>query len=405
MLEISMSGLERAIECTASLVLQQSPTQGAWASYGHVVHAFLQRVPTMGREAALAAAPKEHQEALESIDVDAMQTLNADGFAYEVAIALDLDRMTARELGRGISRDEAYRLKRPGELVGTLDVLGTTSDAVIVIDYKSGFRDLGPVRENWQLRGYALLAATLYGKRKAVVGIIRPGALEPYFDSAELGDIDLDVVEDALTELRTRYGHMASHSEPTRLPTRQGRWCTFCPAFPFCPAKRALVTMGFHAASPMIDEESAAMALSNLELLEEATRKVRAALEEYAVAHPVPLPNGWVYGVKVTARKSIDVPKARNILEAELGPEVRAAIVAEERLSQADLKRLVMKRVRDMPKGERPAVSTEVRRILDRLEQARALEVKKVQTVTRHKPSPWAIPAETEGEAGEAAPE
>jgi hypothetical protein len=275
---------------------------------------------------------------------------------------------------------------------------------VIVVDYKSGFRDLGPVRENWQLRGYALLAARLYERPKALVGILRPGALEPYFESAELNSMDLDIVEDALGELRTTYAALKAHSDPERIPTRQGRWCTYCPAFGFCPGKRALVSQALQLApgTPVeLTDENVVATLERVEALEEVAKKVREALEEYATPRRVDLGGGWFYGVKTTTRKPINVERGLPILLAELGDEVMGAIQTSRTLTQADLKRMVTARIRDLPKGERPKVTHEVRRIMDRLAAAKALDISTSTGVARHRPPAEAIPAGTEPEAGE----
>jgi hypothetical protein len=61
------SGLERIAICEGAAVLPSVGSVSDDASRGHAIHAFLEAVPKVGRDAALAACPEDVRPFCESL--------------------------------------------------------------------------------------------------------------------------------------------------------------------------------------------------------------------------------------------------------------------------------------------------------------------------------------------------
>ena len=227
----SASGLPRAFRCHASLTLPQVRSGGtAFAHKGTAVHKFLEDVPRLGREAALAAIEDESARLLcEALDVERLPLGDGISYAAEVAYSLDLVMGTATEVGRGIGR--AY--PDDGGLHGTADLVALSSDGAtaIVLDAKTGHGWMPSAAESEQLKMLALMACRAHGASKARVAHLHlrdDGSV--WTDWAELSAEDLARFESEITDLLgvTRVG----------APAVEGGWCRYCPAFSACPADR-----------------------------------------------------------------------------------------------------------------------------------------------------------------------
>lgn len=400
----SMSKLERDVNCDGSLVFPQSPRSTAAAGHGNVVHDFLMRVPRVGRELALAqTADDRHRAALEKMSLEGLP-LDPAAYAQEVAIAYDTETDTARELCRGRGRPDYSQFGiKPSEAVCTIDVLGVTESAVVVIDYKSGFMDLGPVKDNWQLRGCALAAARLFGREEAIISIIRlkPVGDDHFVDRAPLSAMALDVVQQALCDVRTRkerFKAMFDAGKP--VPTHQGPWCTYCPSFDFCPPKMSLIRSGLTLGKAYAEDktvpffpaaltpESAPEAYRNRELLRGVLKRYDELFDEYASRHPVELGNGYVYGPRQLTQESIDVDRAGDILRRWLGDEVEDAIEVKRSLSKDAAQELLSRRFRgkkDPVTGARVKLSDVFEAFFESLREADAVRVRTTHPVMRYK--------------------
>mgnify|MGYP001565594815 FL=1 len=327
----SGSSLHRVEACGGELVLPQTrEAESAWCSYGSVVHAFLRDVSVLGVEEALAAAPEEHRDALALVSVAELPSSRPDQYASEIAFAYDWRADTAREIGRGLSRD--YSGLTADELPGTADLVGVTDDAVVVWDYKSGFAPLGPPRESPQLLFYALAAARTYRRDRAVAGFIRRLG-DPIYSRAEFDSFDLDA---AAVRVRT-----VMERAPITIPEGlvQGEHCRYCPSFGACPAKMALLRGLLHGDEmPVLSTETAPAVFARLLLAEEVLERVRATVQEYARHSPIRLPGGEVFGLVEVGRDVLYPELARPILVEAYGEEVASeAIVAEPKLTKAAL--------------------------------------------------------------------
>lgn len=356
---LSISGLARATLCPPSLVLPHVRWTSSYAEMGSVIHRFLQRVPVVGAAAALEeVVDPKHRAACEAINLERLPTLDPEKYVHEVAIAYDPVTDTARELGRGIERSEVARLARPGEVTGILDVLGMGDDFAIVADYKTGRRDRGPLRQHWQLLGYAVLGSRLLGVERVLVARIRLlESGEPWFDDLLLGALDLDStsvsIQRALAEAHLARERIAAGG---RAALNRGEHCEYCPAMPRCPAFVELATAASLAVqehspkliAPALDigELSAETAPRHLALaaqLEYAAAWVRRSVDTFARGTPFQLPNGNLYGPHPVTRERIDAAKAVDGTRELLPPEDVALLEAatERKMSKEGIKRAI----------------------------------------------------------------
>lgn len=364
------SGVERHALCPASAVLPRVETISDDAERGKAIHAFLEAVNRDGREKALAAVPDDLRAACEALDTSRLPTDPAR-FAAEVAFAYDTVSGKARELGRGIGR--RYDVA-PTEIAGTADVIALLDDdGVYVSDFKSGWSRRTAAKDSLQLRFYALAAARAYGRTRAVVQVIRvfeDG--ETWTDEATLDAFDLDAFALDLGALASQIeGDRKLYAEGVEPQQVEGSHCRWCPAFARCPAKAALL-----AGPPSLEitPEGAAAAYAKLRLYKEAVERAESILKDYARQHPIPLPDGQVYGVRYDATRSIDGKVAASTLRDLLGPAAEAAIMME--VTQASIKRALK-----AANGAPPLDA-----ILAEIEKRGGLKVTKAPKLIAHRP-------------------
>lgn len=406
-MKLSGSGLDRADHCPASVVFPQTRTTTPYSSRGTVLHEFLMRVPKLGRDAALAMVPEEYRGGCERLQLDGLP-LDADAYAAEVAYAYNITAGIARELGRGINRD--YSQLQEGEIPGTEDVVGLTDDSVIIIDWKSGWADLGPVRENWQLRFGALAACRTYGKERAVVAIIRlmeDG--EWYVKRAELDEIDLDATEHALRGIRGRIAQETlAFAQGATLETSEGPWCRYCPAFNVCPSKMGLVRQVLTEAERanvlertepgllpvVLNAENAQAVYRRLEAAEAVVSRMWGVVKDYARVTPIDLGNGQVYGEKKHPEDKIDAEKALPLLVGRFGPSAEAAVEVKKTITKEALKDLIRPAIdgKKNAKGKRLTIKEVFETTWTELEQAGAARTTYSPRLMEHRPKVAELP-------------
>lgn len=391
-----------ALLCPGSFALPHSEYVGKWSTRGRVIHAFLADVPLLGRAAALAKVPKEFKVDCEVIDLSVLPACQPEAYASEVTLAYNVDTGEAREVGRNLTREQAYATARPGEMLGTMDVVGLTDDAVIVPDYKTGHHRYGPAKEIRQLRAYALLATRAYGKRRAVSGIIsiREDGTS-YYDKCELDEFDLACVEVEIHELvtlvRAEQARVAAGGTPK---TVEGDHCARCPAISFCPSKMRLVRQFAAAPQELEDlvvgatEEQLGEAWQRADALEKVVERVKEAIRHRAEQRPIPLPSGKVIGPVPTEKLLLD--QAAAALSEMFGPFVAAAATeSESRISKTSVERALRDHV------QQPGVTLKalMKKALDAIREAGGVQIE--MTVKPHKPKE--LPATDAGAKGVAA--
>jgi hypothetical protein len=297
------SGLEREYHCPASAVLPAVTTHGAAAVRGVDIHAFVRRVlGGMTRAAALAFLSKESRATCEAID---FQRIVGDlhDVRSEVAYALNVRTDEVRELGFNIGR--AYPDLGADWVYGTLDIEGMRLDDVPVApDIKTGFADVTPPAENFQLGFFGRVLALKHGASEIDARILKirtdgsvwtdPGSYDQ-FAIDEWGDRLIEVV-DGVAKARAEYKATGvAHVSP-------GSWCKYCPAFHACPAKVALASrmlpelqaIDGRVAAMTPEQRGRAWVVAH-DQIAPLLDGIVEALKESATIEPFPLPNGkWL---------------------------------------------------------------------------------------------------------------
>ena len=162
--------------------------------------------------------------------------------AAEVAYAYHVENGTGRVMKRADHRD--YSDARPGELVGTADLVMRDGERIVVVDFKTGVRarDTGAA-DTMQMRFLGLAVARAYNAAEVDVMLLHVDEGGVYPDVAALTAWDLDDTADDLRALSTA---LASQSVP-----RPGVHCTgmYCPIVAQCPATKAAMAAVDKAAS------------------------------------------------------------------------------------------------------------------------------------------------------------
>jgi len=209
---IRASSLPRLSRCPASAVITpRVQEESEAAATGTVRHAFMRQCYENGRDRALEAAPEEHREMLERIEVPS--------FPGQVM----LERPVT---WRGIS--------------GTLDVGGILPEksGVMVLDWKGAYADVDPANENLQLGLYALALIHEFGTALRatliVARILEDGRV--LFDRADLDKADVMRIGQRIADIQTAV-HVADGTTVV-----MGPWCRYCPAWRACPAHTSALT-------------------------------------------------------------------------------------------------------------------------------------------------------------------
>jgi hypothetical protein len=353
--KLTGSGFGRAEACPASAFLPHvDEPPGVYAVSGSAVHRYLCLVAEVGRDAALALMEVEHRDACAAIDLDTMPHAEPANWAVEVAFAWDWLADTARELHRGSgSRD--YSGIGPSEVAGTADLIGLDGGAVVVLDLKTGWADLGNPADSPQLQFYALAAALAYGATEAVVGFIHVRDGVALYDVARLDAFALAAAAERLRGIVVS----TSAAEEQWAQTHQvtpvaGEHCRYCPAFLRCPAKATLAReLALQSAAndpteltPVLDAASVPAALERLWAAQQVLERVKRTLDEFAASHPVYLPDGRVYGSVESSKESFDPAIGASALAQLFGPDVAGeAVEVEKTLSKAALERALRKHI------------------------------------------------------------
>jgi hypothetical protein len=294
------SQLPRAFHCAASEALPHIQSTSDRGKNGTTVHRFIELARKDGREAALAKVSDDDMHAFcEALPLDQLPA----GGTHELALAWDHEADMARALPSTGHRD--YQDAKPTEFVGTADYVGRDGAAVVVLDYKTGHKYLGPARESRQLRMLALAAARLEGVDEARVGycFLREDGGHA-FSWATLDAFDMAEIADELRELVATLDHAQTAAEgrdPADL--HEGDWCDYCPAFNSCPAKMQLARAigtgdAVHDLATIeqrveaLTDDELARAYEAIERYDDVAERVRKALRQRAAMRPIELPDG-----------------------------------------------------------------------------------------------------------------
>lgn len=376
---VTASGLWRAALCLGSGILEREDRANEDARHGQAGHAFLHDVNRLGRSAALERAPEEYREAFALIDTASLP-VSPDGYAAEVAFAFDVVTGGAIELHRKGDRD--YSMCGETQIPGTADVVALVGDdGVYVADWKFGWKDLPEPAVNWQFRFLALAAARAYGRTHARVEMIRVGKDgTPYRVPAALDAFDLAEVACDLRELHANGLRWAHAGGPP--PVKTGAHCEGCASLKFCPASQALVsaprpmTEAYVAGLGAITREREVEVVEFMRWFGAVYENVKQAVHDYALLHPIRMPDGSVYGPRSWRRTQPFGVEAWRYLAERFGEEV-AWKACEISSTWTKVEGLVRKQAE--ASGEK--YTHAVRRVRAELEQQGAVKVNEGSSV------------------------
>lgn len=321
---ITASALPRLLNCPASAVLPRAENANEWADSGNDDHAALAAdtlAGTLDERLALHVPP---------------------GSRVEVAVAFDVSTGAARIIGENIGR--AYGDLAPFEIAGSIDVLGIVGDAVVVLDWKTGFKDVEPAATNGQLRFYALAACRALGRDRAVLRIVytQTGRC----DEAEMDALDLAGFAAEVEGLHARVAALKAGGGPYN--TREGSWCRHCASKHACPSKRALLVqiasggLASVGATEMTSEIARTAAL-NVLAAEQLVADAKKRLDAYVTTNgPIELSPGRFYGRYVRpGNEKVDGAVALRVIREVCGELVEpfADEALEVKTSKAAIKR------------------------------------------------------------------
>jgi len=325
---ITASALSRLLNCPSSAVLPTAEAHSEWAELGQVAHDDLSNVGDPDHEFARLLPPSARSE---------------------VKLAFDVATGQGRIVGEGVGR--AYGDVGPFEILGSADVLGVDGDAVVVVDFKTGFSDVEPAATNPQLAFYALAACRALGKDRAIVRIVYTQSNR--CDEAELDAIDLAAFAGKLAALHTTVaGRQAAKQQGEILPTREGAWCKWCNSKPFCPSKIALLVRLADPAAVIgsleMTPERAAAAHEQIVRVEQLLNDAKKRREQYVDEHgPIDLGGGRMFGRYVR--------NGNERLDGNVAVQAIAEIVGE---SAKEFERVAIERRTSKAAIERAAKST-----------------------------------------------
>lgn len=382
----TFSALPRAFRCRMSTVLPRVDHESEAAHAGTVRHRFLQRITELAgagksveqaRELALSEVElDDERDACAMIPVEILQL---EGVAAEVAVAIDLETGTARELGRGIERD--YQGVRPSEIVGTIDRLALLGDDGAYVGDWKGRSHRRQADQDEQLLAGALAAARLYGRTWVRLEVIKLIDGEPFHSEGKVQAFDLDAYELRLQELQARIiADRNAYRAGDLPPAETGDHCTYCSSAPYCPARFAVARAVLGGDSQeilalakqgaaYITDENAVRLLELISTGEKVLKVVKEAVADHARAHPVALPDGRVYGVnpESTEREITDGRKAAAVLQELLGEDA-TKVGSDVKVSFTSIERGVKAWLTEHPeKAGRGAIKQGVEEITEAL--------------------------------------
>jgi len=326
---ITMSSLPRLLSCDGALVLPRAENESPWADAGNDEH------EDLARQVVTGTLPPR------------LARIVPPGSRAEVKVAFDVATGTARIIGEGSGRD--YGSPGPFEIVGSCDVLGVAGDAVVVVDWKTGHKEVDPAARNWQLWGYGLAAARALGKSRAILRIAYTNMPGQPIDEHALDAFDLADFATRLSGLHVREAKLRQEYAAGSTPaTREGTWCKHCPSKSRCPSKVGLlVQVASKGLAPIGDTaltpERAREAHFELERLSQLVEEAKARRQAYVDEHgPIDLGNGKLFGrVPKQGNRILDGDKAVQAIREVVGENAKEfeALAVERKTSQAALKR------------------------------------------------------------------
>lgn len=364
----SASKLSMAAKCPGSQALPQVGSFSEAAEDGHDRHAFFERAPEIGVEAALAEAPEHLRNVLRVLSEHPVITeLLATKSLREVPLAYDWLDGDGRVLPSRGHRD--YSDCGPTEIPGTADRIALPDQETVVVHDWKGREHQAAAAEHHQLRFLALAAAAAYGRTHAIVAWVKTMDGVPQVDYASFDAFDLAGIAEEVRRTADRIeAARAAIASGQRPELARGPWCGRCDAFDFCPAQQELLQIAVRQPGQLANE--AEVALTNggrahayaiwreLELL---TKRIGERIGAHAAMRAIELPGGRAYGYAPGRREVGNAAAARDILRRAGIPEpIIAAAVLDHVEAHATIATLEGA-LKHLPKAAREPVMHQLR--------------------------------------------
>lgn len=330
----SASGSESLVMCPSSVVLPQHDSYGGDArEKGTSGHSILTGVVN-GTLPASALADKWPSLGFKLAEI----MPRVESSRAEAAYVVDLERRTSTFLGINIDRKYVEKLGRPFrmfEMGVSLDFHGVRPGIHVVRDWKFGLYSSW-----WQLFVQGMAVMWTPGQTGALevdagfIHIIEGSEDEDggetqetyvFDDTATLYMADLDDrADDLIAAIRTAKAledEVAAGRPLHTLPTREGKWCEYCGAYPHCPSKqklvRALAELDVSdVITAMTPAQCGAAYKKLVEVEKNIIKKAKASLKHrLKIEESFPLDNGKrLRMVEMPGRDSLDKPKLMALL-------------------------------------------------------------------------------------------
>jgi hypothetical protein len=341
---VTLSGLQRASICTASVVLPRYDSRNPAAALGSALHDVIER-----RITGEQLPPETIANTYELTGFDRGRFLSLcrsfdpkvpAGALAEVALGLfENDRVREVEGGRG-EYEEA-----PGLFTaGTVDAMWSDpplegdesprcpeGGTLWIVDWKTGDEgNVAPPATNWQLRGAAVLAAKWTGARRVIPALcfIDGSCPEGRWDiGAAIEGDELDHIAATMVEILNDIELAADQYDKGIGPRAvTGPHCEHCPARPGCPAHmrevRALVSDYSGDGAMVLSPAEASRLAGLLPAARKVLKMAEDAVKAYAQTNgPIPLADGRIFGPQHAKRDTYATRISYEALAREIGDE------------------------------------------------------------------------------------
>lgn len=271
-------------------------------------------------------------------------------------------------------------------VVGTADLVIVTGDAIEVWDWKTGRSWVPHPSRNLQLRALAVMAAQLWKKKRARVGIAKLAETpeESWISLHEMDGFELNIAAEELLGIATRL-----QEDGRAVP---GAWCRdhYCSLFGRCPATRGALAVvagselpGERLTLPIKSAEEASRWYHVWRAAEAQVSALGVALKTWADENgAIVVGDGKGYGKAPGSRETIDlsVHGAVEVLQAHLPETWREAVSFSA--TQTSIKAAVSSATlaEQTATGKRVPVAPKLRQVLSALRDAGAMASREFTT-------------------------
>lgn len=325
----TMSALPRSLNCDGSLVLPRAELHSEWADAGSDEH------EELARQVIAGTLPER------------LARIVPPGARAEVIVAYDASTGEGRIVGDKDGRD--YTGFAPYEIPGKVDVIGLDGETVVIIDWKTGYKEVDPAERNWQLWGYALAVCRALRKSEARIYIAYTNQPGQPIDEHTLDAYDLADFAKRLNQLQLREAALGkSYRGGIQPTTKEGPWCGHCASKSRCASKTGLLVQISQKGLAVIGDteltgERARDAHLEIERIDQLLKEAKARREKWVDENgPIDLGNGKAWGrMPRKGNRVLDGDKAVQAIREVVGESAKEfeAMAVEKKVTQAGIER------------------------------------------------------------------